>query len=453
MTEILTFVRENTVAVIVAALFGFSILSAIAQTYGVITWYFITLVVAMIFAWVSGGLLYAYAFALGMVTAFAEIIGTFSDEPIKALKTPHALFYHLLNGAIAAFALRVLFLNDVPMTMPLDQLKVVLAAGLGSMLVMRSKLFNIKVGDEDVAFGPEQIIKVFFRYMQEAIDRVRAQSRIEFVTARMNNVDFKKVYDYSITMLQSSQVLEKDHLDALKAEIEKIRDGDPEDTQLKSYRLGFILQKRMGEDFVNKLFEKTVNEWMIRAPVAETKKDEGLGLVAKFPFLAKKEDTVNYFAYGSSMSTRRFSERLGWSDSNVAQWIPTTRPRKCDLKGYRLIFNKPDSTNSLAGTANIIKDEKGNVEGVLYQLTKAAVDFLDRSEGGYRRESIKVLLDGTEEQALTYIATSTQDGLKPTKEYLDLVVQGGKEHGLRQTYIAELEKTDTFSGLQMATGA
>jgi hypothetical protein len=307
------------------------------------------------------------------------------------------------------------------------------------MLIMRSKLFNIKIGAEDVSFGPEQIIKVFFRYMQEAIDRVRAQSRMEFVKTRMDNVDFVKVYDYSLTMLDSSQVLEKDELDALKTDIDKIKDGTPNDAQLKSYKLGFILQKRMGEDFVNKLFEGNASrDWMIRAPVAETKKDEG-GLGTRLSsLLSKKEEYVSYFAYGSSMSTKRFSERLGWDAAYVTQWIATTQPRKCELKGYRLAFNKPDDANPQAGTANIVRDANGTVEGVLYQLTPAALDFLDRSEKGYRRESVKVTL-GSEIEALSYVAITTKEGLKPTPEYFEQVLHGGREHGLSDAYLDSLQ--------------
>src|SRR5439155_10631585 len=113
-----------------------------------------------------------------------------------------------------------LILFGVSTETPLDRMKVVVLAGTGSMLIMRSKLFNLKIGDEDVSFGPEQLVRVFFNFMDRAIDRVRAQSRIDFVTKTMNNIDCEKIYAYSRTILGAAQVLPE--RDALVAEIAKI---------------------------------------------------------------------------------------------------------------------------------------------------------------------------------------------------------------------------------------
>ena len=171
---------------------------------GMYAWYLLALVLPpLLFSE-----LYYFAFLLGAVTALAEVIGKFSDEPTKALGTSHAVVYLLFNGLIAAFALYVLLIYDTPVSSAQDKLKVVIAAGVGSMLIMRSKLFNIKVAREDVAFGPDQIIKVFFRFMEAEIDRVRAQTRIDFVKRLMSEIDFDRVRNYSQTMLQASQVLD-----------------------------------------------------------------------------------------------------------------------------------------------------------------------------------------------------------------------------------------------------
>ena len=179
------FMARHTGFVIAAGVGTIFILAMAFQKWGFYTWYFIVVLLALAGSLLSREKLYFYAFLLGACTAFAEIIGKFSDEPIKSLRTPHALFYHLLNGAIAVFALKVLFVYGVAHETELEQLKVVVAAGLGSMLIMRSKLFNIKVGGEDISFGPEQIIKVFFQFMEAAIDRSPSavQSRFREIKA------------------------------------------------------------------------------------------------------------------------------------------------------------------------------------------------------------------------------------------------------------------------------
>ena len=189
------------------------------------SWYVLVLIVAFLLADEIGSRLYFYTFLLGMVTAFAESIGKFKDEPLKALQTYHAIFYHVFNGLVAVFALNVFILNGGAIATELDQLKAVLIAGLGSMLLMRSKFFDIKVKDEDVSFGPDQIIKVFLTFMEGAIDRVRAQSRVDFVKTRLANINFDSVTPYTETMLDSAQTLEENDRKDIAARINELRNS------------------------------------------------------------------------------------------------------------------------------------------------------------------------------------------------------------------------------------
>ncbi len=134
--------------------------------------------------------LYFYTFLLGFITAFTEILGKFKDEPLRALETIQGFLYHVFNGAVAAFSFYMLQVFDaVALTTEGDRVKAVFFAGLGSMVIMRSKLFTARIDDEDVAIGPEQVIKVFFHFMEQAIDRVRAQARIDLVKTVMKNLD------------------------------------------------------------------------------------------------------------------------------------------------------------------------------------------------------------------------------------------------------------------------
>jgi hypothetical protein len=410
-------------------------LSALHQRFGFYLWYFLVLLAGFGAAAVTQNQLYFYAFSLGVVTAFAEIIGKFSDEPIKTLRTPHALVYHLLNGFIAAFALKVLIIFGAAHEAPLDRLKIVLAAGLGSMMVMRSKLFNIKVGGEDVAFGPEQIIKVFFRFMEAAIDRVRAQSRVDFVKTRLCDIDFDKVVDYSITMLQAAQAIDPKDLDDCKKSINDLRNTGPADPRLKSYQLGFLLLNKMGEDFVAKLFDNAPPEWKFRAPVSEPRESTLLNRI-----FAGGDGYVWHMAYGSSMSGKRFRERMGWGDMEETKFSESVLPQRCELHGYRLAFNKPEIINGVTvGLANIVEDPNGVVEGVIYQLSKEQMEFLDRSENGYRRQPVTVKAGDKDIAAHVYTAESIKEGLAPAKEYLEILIDGAREQRLSGEYIQQLE--------------
>jgi len=161
LADIITFAKGHVAVAIVLAIIFSSLLITFLQRFPVLGFYSLTVLTAFIVSAETGGIPYFVAFMLGMATAFAEIIGKFRDEPLKAFRTPQALAYHTLNGLISVFALYILKISSVPLTTDMDKLKAILIAGLGSMLIMRSRLFNVKIGEEEMAFGPDQIIKIW----------------------------------------------------------------------------------------------------------------------------------------------------------------------------------------------------------------------------------------------------------------------------------------------------
>lgn len=460
--KIFEWIAANRVGVIVGSLFvlyiGGILLVSLYRRYDFYLWYFVVFVVGLLGTFTSVRL-YCYAFLLGMATAFAEIISKFRDEPIKALRTPHALLYHLLNGAVAAFALKTLVVFSGPEWIAdgQAQLKSVLAAGLGSMLIMRSKLFNIKVGGEDVSFGPEQIVKIYFRFMEAAIDRFRAQDRIDFVTSKLGNIRATKVFEYAETMLLASQAFEEkakaECLDAIKA----LNTGTYKDLpeKLRSYRLGFLLLDNMGEDFVTKLFEKVPPDWMFEAPIQEkltiVDRISALPIFPSTDAAKEKEKPVLYLAYGSSMSSQKFRARLGkqWQELDEASFVEITKPRKCELSGYNLFFNgyRPGAPGNgtaaqeeRTGLANIVKSsENDKVEGVLYELAKEVIEFLDRTEPGYERINITVMVQGKPFNADAYVSTIRRDNVTPDETYVQSVLAGAKEFKLSDAYVKQIE--------------
>ena len=256
--------------------------------------------------------------------------------------------------------------------------------------------------------------------------------------SKLRDIDFKLVDQYSLTMLLAAQVLEEKSRTECEQAIAKLVDGDPKDPQLKSYRLGFLLLNTMGEDFVSKLFDNAPPEWKIRAPIPE-KKDESL--MGKIPFLSTKQQQVPYFAYGSSTCSRRFRERLGWADLDETKFREATSPQTSVLSGHRLVFNKMMSDGpSHGGLANIVPDQNSTVEGVLYQLSKDQIEFLDKTEVGYVRKQVTTTTaDGKNFEAQAYVAESTREELKPEEEYLKLILEGAREHQFSEGYIQKIE--------------
>jgi len=461
-TEILKWVMAHKVAVsivtLIALLYGGIWLYTMFQRHGFYVWYFVLFAVALVGTFTSIRL-YCYTFMLGMATAFAEIISKFRDEPIKTLRMPHALLYHMLNGAIAAFALKILVVFSGPEVIANGQaqFKSVVAAGLGSMLIMRSKLFNIKqLGGEDIAFGPEQIVKIYFRFMEAAIDRVRAQDRIEFVKKHLGNINPAKVFEYSETMLLASQALEDKARQECIQGIQQLNTGNLATLSAKtrSYRLGFLLLNNMGEDFVTKVFENAPPDWLLEAPVQESKAPT---IVDKLPFTVPflstdpKDMQIPYMAYASSMDSVTLRARLGkqWQELDETKFRDLTKPCKCELPGHKLVFNgyqpsQPENgsagVSEQKGLPNLVKgSENDKMEGVLYYLTKDVIEFLDRTEVGYYRDKTKVTVDGKQIEADFYACRATRETVAADPEYIKTVVDGATKFGLSEGYVNQLK--------------
>jgi 5'-nucleotidase len=146
-----------------------------------------------------------------------------------------------------------------------------------------------------------------------------------------------------------------------------------------------------------------------------------------------------YFAYGSNLSRERKAERTG----ELRQAV------RCRLHGYRLAFNKRPQQGEGA-CASIVRDPASTVWGVAYLCDEQAIDALDGYEGveggHYRRETVEVVGDAGEQlTALTYVAGLDHlcDGELPRPEYLQLILDGAREHGLPEGYVVWLEALGT----------
>ncbi len=146
---------------------------------------------------------------------------------------------------------------------------------------------------------------------------------------------------------------------------------------------------------------------------------------------------LNYFAYGSNMDPARMKERGVMFYSGELLILP----------GYSLKFHKITPHGPNTGAANIVPDEKGVVEGILYEITWAGIRNLDKYEGyptEYNRLKLKVTLsEGTEKEIITYMAHPhrTQEGLKPARFYLEHLLQA--EDILSEDYYNQLKVVET----------
>ncbi|MGE3902422.1 MAG: gamma-glutamylcyclotransferase family protein [Nitrospiraceae bacterium] len=140
-----------------------------------------------------------------------------------------------------------------------------------------------------------------------------------------------------------------------------------------------------------------------------------------------------YFAYGSNLDTGRLEDRVG--RRNI-EW------RLARLDGYRLSFDKPAADGS--GYAMVVPEEGHTVHGVLYALQDHELKKLDKHEGVHKRQYVPRTItirthDGEPISAECYFAISPSSGLRPRRDYLDLIINGAEDHGLPPTYIEWLK--------------
>jgi hypothetical protein len=163
-----------------------------------------------------------------------------------------------------------------------------------------------------------------------------------------------------------------------------------------------------------------------------------------------------YFAYGSNLNSRAVGE---WC-RHFGLKPPVLKPgRPAILDNYRLGFSI-FSEYWGGGIGDIVYDPGKYVSGVLFDLSEADLETLDRKVGRrldnggkeigiYKRIDVKVspLGKGAPVEAVTYQGVSVERyHIPPTKHYMDLVIQGAYSFGLSIMWISYLQSFSVQQG-------
>ena len=143
-----------------------------------------------------------------------------------------------------------------------------------------------------------------------------------------------------------------------------------------------------------------------------------------------------YFAYGANMNVAAMLQRA---------------PRSRVLGRAKLARHKFFIMKS--GFASVRRDPYADVHGVLFDLALSDVPALDRYEevgrGLYTKVTQPVLREGTASvRAVVYLGASAAEG-RPSAAYLDAILEGARENGLPEDYIAFLAG---FGGVEAGQG-
>jgi len=209
----------------------------------------------------------ALAVFLGELVGFTEISSRYRDEPVRATFSRLGIAYMAINGAVAAAAF-VLLRAYGDQIMPVaanPPLVTALAAGLGAMVVFRSKFFNFRTDDgKDVSVGLDIILSAILRVVDRKIDRLRAarRERLVFDWARRiadlmpAGSDFDRPNSFVTVSLASFQNLTTEEKQAIvdKTEELKVKLKD-QPVLLKAMVLGFVVLNVAGEETFDSLMQ------------------------------------------------------------------------------------------------------------------------------------------------------------------------------------------------------
>lgn len=142
--------------------------------------------------------------------------------------------------------------------------------------------------------------------------------------------------------------------------------------------------------------------------------------------------TVPYFAYGSNMGLTALSARCP-----SARQLGVAR-----VEGFRLGFTRRSERRG-GGVADLVPAPGRVVWGVLFDVGDE-LELLDGYEGvptAYQRELWKVTTpEGAIVEAWVYVVLQKAAETLPSREYWELLLEGAREAGLSDEYVAEIER-------------
>jgi len=236
---------------------------------------------------------------LGLIVGAGELVVRYRHVPLRALFSRSVVFYAAIYAVINALAALVALtlIHAFGLTFGMDQqesateLRVtrVLVATLGAMLFLRISLFNVRIGDHDVAIGPRVFLQTVLNAVDRAVDRYRAKLRAETVSRIMEGVSYKRAF-----MLLPPLVLPQMHdVSSVDQErfVEKLDQID-KDTSLSDHvkvmMLGLVTMDYVGvaalETAVNSL-----RPLLTQPGLEEFSPDKRVMLAEKFGQLTSKE--------------------------------------------------------------------------------------------------------------------------------------------------------------------
>lgn len=213
-------------------------------------------------------------FVLAGLVAASELVARYKDSPSRALVTLPAIAYVVLNGAIGMVALYLLqvFVPDLfgyggcradPPAGDCDKARIsmVLAAGFGSLAVMRSAFARVTIQGEELGVGPSAVIEILQRALDREVDRQRAYRRMDELPPALRDMPLDiantALPALCIELMQNLSSEEKQALDRRIKLVAQLQIHE----KMRPLIVALILQEYVGKDVLVRAFLKIIEDY------------------------------------------------------------------------------------------------------------------------------------------------------------------------------------------------
>ena len=164
---------------------------------------------------------------------------------------------------------------------------------------------------------------------------------------------------------------------------------------------------------------------------------------------AGKENDMYYFAYGTNINLKNFGD---WCESRKIRHIRILSKQPAILRDFKLFFDYY-SPEYKCGTANVHPVPGESLHGVLFNIPEEDFWVVKKRNGvpgmceEYDDPVTVYLYDKSTVQRVKIFHVPEErcrPDLKPTAEYLQIMIQGARAENFHSSYISKLESIATL---------
>jgi hypothetical protein len=134
-----------------------------------------------------------------------------------------------------------------------------------------------------------------------------------------------------------------------------------------------------------------------------------------------------YFGYASNLDITTLEGRLLSKPVDIGVGV-------LPHFGFRFNFPNPDGS----ARANLVPSENESVYGIVFEIKEEDRSYFLNSEPGYDFVEKEIFTKNGRLRAFVFISSQIKPGIFPNEEYWKIIVKGGKESGLPDSYLAQI---------------